>query len=327
MECLQAYERLEVDFAAWARVENVVACSSGTAALHLALEALTLPLGSEVLLPDFTMVACARAVTLAGLTPVFVDCGDDLLMNPGLIDRAISARTKIIMAVHLFGRRCDMGALRSRADKYGLDVVEDLAEAHGIHPHEDTAAACWSFYRNKIVAGEEGGAVSFYDDYPAGLARQLRSLGFTAAHDFQHVPRGHNYRLSNAHAALILPSLMNVEANLRSRRQIEQWYDSACPSEWRMPVRCVPWMYDLRIRGLTRARQDQIVEHLNAAGIAARRSFLPMSQQEEYRRARVVGRGRAATLAAEVFYLPIYPELTREDVERAVDLVVRVARE
>lgn len=314
---MEAYQRLERDFARWARVQHVVGCSSGTAALHLALEALCLPGGSRVICPDFTMVACARAISLAGLTPVFVDCGDDLLLNPTLAEKAArDYDCRALLAVHIYGRCCDMAALHPLATKTDLLVIEDLAEAHGVAPHPNTDAAAWSFYRNKIVAGEEGGAVALRSPHVATLARQLRSLGFTDRHDFLHVPRGHNYRLSNAHASLILDSLANVAENLRRRRQIEQWYDAACPAEWRMPVRAVPWVYDVRIRGLTRQHQDEIVERLNAEGIAARRSFLPMSLQEEYQHERVVGRGVARRLAAEVFYLPIAGGTTPADVGR-----------
>lgn len=319
---MEQYQRLEEDFARWARVKNVVGCNSGTAALHLALESLCLPADSRVICPDLTMVACPRAITLAGLTPVFVDCGEDLLMNPTLVDKAASDYDcRAIMAVHIYGRRCDMAALNMLATKYDLLTVEDLAEAHSVAPHPNTDAAAWSFYRNKIVCGEEGGAVAFRSPQVAALAQQLRSLGFTDRHDFLHVPRGHNYRLSNAHASLILQSLERVEDNLRARRQIEQWYDAACPPEWRMPVRCVPWVYDLRVRGLTRERQDEVVERLNAEGIAARRSFLPMSMQDEYKHERVISRGIAHRMAAEVFYLPCQPGITQERVIWTMELL------
>lgn len=310
---MEPYQQLEHEVGAWAGfpAEHVVACSSGTAALHLALEAMQLPPGAEVIVPDFTMIACARAVTLAGLVPVLVDCKDDLLIDPGSVKKMAEQSGSClaaIVAVHTYGRSCLMEDLCNLGE--GLYVVEDLAESHGIKPHPRTDAACYSFYRNKVVAGEEGGAVAFRDKAHADLARCLRSQGFTDAHDFTHIPRGHNYRLSNANAKLILPSLRQFPENLVARRRIEGWYDEVCPAAWRMPPRDVPWVYDLRIPGMGTETQDAIVRTLQAGGIPARHAFKPMSMQEEYRGARRVGGERALTASREVFYLPIQPGIT-----------------
>lgn len=322
---LQPYEHLEQEFAAWAGVENVVAASSGTSALHLSLEALRLPLGSEVLCPEYTMIACPRAIVLAGLNPVFVDCGEDLLINPNLIEKAVTEKTRAILVVHIYGRRADMKAVMMSAVKHDLYVIEDLAEAHGVRPHPDTDAACFSFYRNKIIAGEEGGAVAFRCPEAAALAKSLRSLGFTADHDFLHIPRGCNYRMSNAHAALILDSLAEVDANLARRREIEGWYNARCPAEWKMPAREVCWVFDLRIPGLWRDKQTEIVRTLNKAGIAARHFFQPMTHQEEFRKCQVVGGANAAAAAREGIYLPVQPDFTTPDsCRRAFELIHQV---
>jgi perosamine synthetase len=149
----QPFELLEDEVADWAGYPrgHVVSCSSGTAALHIALEALQLPQGATVIMPDLTMVACARAVHLAGLVPQFVDCKDDLNMDVRQIDSTQLRSTAAFMAVHLYGR-CAFKMFGFN----NLRVVEDMAEAHGVRPHAETDAACWSFYRNKIVAGEEG---------------------------------------------------------------------------------------------------------------------------------------------------------------------------
>lgn len=328
---MQPFQQLEVEIGKWANVENVVACSSGSAALHLALESMQLPPGSEVLIPDFTMIACARAVTLAGLVPVFVDCNNGLLMDPYLVQEAFDTETGIrpvaTMAVHIYGRRCDMDAIEEWTKVVNdAVVIEDMAELHGVNQHHQTDAAAWSFYANKCVAGSEGGVVAFRDPAHAALARSLRSLGFTDAHDFAHNPRGHNYRMSNVHAELIRQSLARVETNLALRRQIEGLYDAHCPDEWKMPKRDVVWVYDLKIPGLTRERQSVIVRSLNAAGIAARHSFLPMSCQEEYRSCRTVGRGNALRLSNQVFYLPVQPGVTTEKTAREAFEIIRRAQ-
>lgn len=306
---MEPYQELEDAFAQWIGRDRTlcVACSSGTAALHLALESLPLPRGSTVAVPDYTMVACARAVTLAGMTPTFVNCREDLLIDARQIPEA-----KAAMPVHVYGRRCDMEAVHHWAQKTSSLVLEDMAEIHGVLPHPKTHAACWSFYKNKIVGGEEGGMVAFRHANWAGKARRLRTLGFTPRHDFAHEPRGHNYRLANALAELILESLHDYEENVVRRRMVEQWYDERVPEEWQMPWRDAPWVYDLRVPGMTRAQQYAIVSRMNEAGIDARMGFLPMTAQQEYRGET----GPAALRAAdEVMYLPIWPDMAESDAE------------
>lgn len=321
-----AHQLLERKFAEFIgyRPEQVVACSSGSAALHLSLEALRLPPGYEVATGDFNMIAVPRAISLAGLTPVFVDCGDDLLVRPDLLKPAE------VIAVHIYGRICDMNRIAEIAEKFKLNVIEDLAEAHGIKPHPDTDAACWSCFKNKIIHSDsEGGIVAFRDPAHAALARQLRNMGFTEAHDFHHIPRGHNYRLADSLAEKILESLERYPENLVRRREIESWYDEVCPAAWRMPPRAAPWVYDLRIHGLARAKQTEIVKALNAAGIQARHSFVPMSRQEEFKNCRLIADahhffrdlGKADAVSREVFYLPLDPKTTRESTRQAFAII------
>lgn len=299
---VEPYQQLETEFAAWAGVQNPVACATGTAALHLALEAMQLPPGSEVIVPDYTMVACARAVTLAGLVPVFVDCSKDLLIDPTLVADAVSPRTSAIMAVHVYGRRCDVGQLVQIAKSSGLKLIEDSAEAHGVPPHLWTDAVCWSFYRNKIVAGEEGGLVAFRDAKHAALARKLRCIGMESD-SYVHVPRGCSYRMSNAQALMVLESLRCVTTNQQRRRRIEQRLDESCPTEWKMPHREAVWVYDMQLR----AGRDRALNALKAMGIPARPGFVPMHAQAEYRKCKAIGYGACEAASRSMLYLCIDP--------------------
>lgn len=312
---MESYQFLESELGYWIGSQHVVAVNSGTAALHAAIESFQFPLGSEVLVPEFTMVACARAVSLAGLRPVFVDCDDRLLINPEAIEEKITPKTKAIMAVHIYGRLCEMGRLASIAERHGLKVIEDRAEAHGATHTYTPDAACYSFYRNKIVAGEEGGAISFKNPEQAAFARRFRSLGFTDAHDFIHEPRGMNYRISNANAQQIRGSLRKLPINLATRRAIVEIYDKHVPVDWQMPEREAPWVYDVL---LPRAGiQDVVVENLNREGIAARHGFKPMSEQPEY-----LGHYsslNAYRLSQRVIYLPIQPLMPSDEPRRIVD--------
>lgn len=332
----EPFELLESALAAWSGVPHVVGVASGTAALHLALESLLLPLGSEVIVPDFTMIACARAVTLAGMVPVFVDCTDDLLLDLDRLDEAASTcdRARVVMPVHIYGRRCPMDGVALLTRKHNLLVVEDLAEAHGVPVHPGSAAGCFSFFKNKIVCcpDGEGGAVLYPPHGEAGasracLARQLRCLGFGPAHDYTHIGRGHNYRLANLLAAPILDSLANVDANLAARRRVEEMYDQHCPDEWRMPRRDAVWVYDVRIPGMSSETQTRVVKALQAAGIAARHAFKPCSSQEEYRHCRKFGGERAARASHEVIYLPCVPyTVTGAIAAKAFEVIRREVR-
>lgn len=319
---MEAYQLLEVELAKWIGCEppQVVVCSSGTAALHLALESLRLPEGAHVVTSDFNMVAVPRAIKLAGMEPVFVDCNEQLLMSVEATEQC-RIRTQGwsayephgLIATHIYGRCCDMDALVRIADvlsdSHYFRIIEDLAEAHGIRPHRASDAACWSFYRNKVVAGEEGGAVYFKDADHAALARQLRSLGFTDAHDFNHIARGHNYRLANCLAELARDSLEQFSENVAARRRLESAYDALCPDAWRMPQRAAPWVYDLRLPGMTSGQQSGLVNALQAAGIHARHAFKPMTLQEEFCNCRNIGSKNAHAASREVIYLPLTPAL------------------
>lgn len=311
---MEAYQELEQKFGAWATMPHCVACSSGTSALHLALEAFKLPPGSAVLLPEFTMVACARAVTMAGLRPVFVDCTDDLLMDVEELADLPVFDARAIMPVHIYGRRCNMPKIHNLAMQEGLAVVEDCAEIHGAPLSGKADAYCFSFYKNKIVYGEEGGIIVFAKSAFADVARELRSHGFTPEHDFLHAPRGVNARLSNAHASLILASFEQMEENLAKRREVEGWYNELVPQEWHMPAREVCWVYDIRI---PKTDLYAVIKELGEKGIQARHSFKPMSAQPEYQ-----GHFKhlnAFRLSREVIYLPVYPDMTRERVEAIVE--------
>ena len=344
---LEQHKLLEQSLSKWSSCEDIVSCSSGTAALHLALESLKLSVGCSVVIPDYTMVACARAVILAGLNPVFCDVNDSMLMDLDHLDSLLSNDDSIVavMPVHLYGRRFPMDQLSVLRNKYGLYIIEDLAEAHGINPHWSADASCWSFYINKIVAGEEGGAVAFKSKYYSDVARSLRCLGFTSDKDYNHIPRGHNYRMSNAHASLILESLKSVEDNLQKRKDIEKVYDKIMPYEWqnvRAGVRDVVWVYDLRIRNLDKTKQDTIVKTLRYNGIEARHGFKPLSSLDEFRvigrqqkkreeKCRLRGDDRQKTkkgvwnstvLSREIIYLPVVPDVTTaEQVFKASELI------
>lgn len=316
---MQEYELLEERFGEFIDNPNVVVCSSGTAALHLAFEVLRASVYNhdnyagpeqrlpehivQVAVPDIAMIACPRAVTSAGLVSDLLPVTELGLLDGSQVDD-VNKHTGVL-ALHLYGRRCDTEFL----DAY---VVEDLAEAHGMKPNKDSFAACWSFYRNKIIHGEEGGAVAFRDQTNAELARELRTLGMTNRHDFMHKPRGMNYRLSNANADPIIKSLSEFDNNLLRRRRVEVMYNEVIPKEWQLPQRDIPWVYDLELPEETDTWQ--VVQQLIARGIAARQCFKPMSWQPEFKKESTCP--NAERIAKRRLYLPIHPAYQRETVNR-----------
>lgn len=323
---MEAYVELEHRFREYVGWGYPVACNSGTAALHLALESLELPLGSQVIVPEFTMVACARAVILAGLQPVFVDCDDNGLMDLDTIHRYITHRTSAIMLVHIYGRSTPRSVINKLHDHVGhrIAIIEDWAEhtkpapTDGLEQWIDSDVLCWSFYKNKIIHGEEGGMVLFKGRSKANLAKSLRCQGFTEDHDFKHNPRGCNYRMPNALAKPILSSLAAVDSNLAYRKQLEELYNSIIPTELQQPLRESPWVYDLRLPPLVDA--FIITRKLNEQDVPARQSFKPMSMQPEF-----MGHYEhlnAYRLSRELIYLPMSDTTNFTEVERNARLLL-----
>ena len=323
---MQPFERLERDFARFVgcEPEQMVVCSSGTAALHLALESLGIPEVGCVVVPDYTMIACPRAVSMSRMVPMFADVdARSLTLCQNDMDYALED-AQAIMPVAVYGRSVHPSVF-DLARKHDLKIVEDLAEAHGVPPHPSSDAACWSFYVNKIVAGEEGGAVMFKDSHAANVARELRCLGFGPERDYWHRPRGHNYRLANALASLIGENLSQVKRNVEKRRVCEAVWNDATPDEWRMLKRDAPWVYDLRIPGMDWDAQAVIVRELRAEGIEARPGFKPMHLQDEYSRGyRDSTFPNSTSASREIFYLPLLPVVTPETARKALNIVRRV---
>lgn len=302
--------RFEEAFAAYHNVPHGVACSSGTTALTLALRALGVGPGDEVIVPEFTMIASAWAVTYTGATPVFVDCGDDLNIDVSRVEERITPRTRVIMPVHVYGRQCDMAALLNLAYEYNLRVVEDSAEAHGVRPVGDIA--CFSLFANKIITAGEGGICLTRDPHLAEQMAHLRAMAFTRDHSFLHKKLAYNYRMTNMQAAVALAQTEQLDTILATRRDIEKRYDEALhdvPGVTLMPPRDVLWMYDLRAE-----RRDELCAFLADEGVETRVFFKPMSRQPGYYDAGWPELN-AARLSADGLYLPTYTGLTAADQE------------
>jgi dTDP-4-amino-4,6-dideoxygalactose transaminase len=308
--------QFEQEFARYNGVAHGVACSSGTTALTLALRVLGVGPGDEVIVPEFTFISTAWAVTYLGATPVFVDCADDLNIDVARIREKITPRTRAIIPVHVYGRRCAMESIMALAAEHDLRVIEDSAEAHGIRPVADIA--CFSLFANKIVTSGEGGICLTDDPVLAERIAQLRGLGISSDHSYLHPELAYNFRMTNLQAAVALAQVEQLDQILALRRDIEKRYDiGLCdiPGITVMPPRDVLWMYDVRA-----ADRERLRAYLAAEGIETRVFFKPMSRQPDY-----LDPGwpalNASRFSEDGLYLPTYTGMTEDDQAYIVDRI------
>lgn len=322
------YQKLEealVNFTGAKSADHVVVCNSGTAALHLALESLyhhiPVPLRqrSYIAVPDYCMVAVPRAVVLAGFQPVFIDCNlDDYNMNLKSLIKAYQHLKGDIfgtIVVHNYGREVNTDEFHSKIAKvsnHSFYLIEDLAECHTSFPSPQSKAACWSFYKNKVLNGEEGGCVTFLQEYNAEYARSLRTIGFTKEHNYKHIPRGHNYRLANSLASIILDNLNYLSTKIKRVKQIEEIYDSIFRNVYPFLIRnrSNTWVYDVRIPDMTKELQEIMVKQLQNIHPGVRYGFKQNSDQDEFKPSFVysdtgIARTNSNTLSTEIISYPI----------------------
>lgn len=280
----------EAAFAAFCGVRHAVATNNGTTALHLALVALNLQPGDEVIVPTVTYIASANAVTYCGATPVFVDVSPDTLnIDPAAIRSKISPRTKGIIAVHLYGHPADMDAINAVARECKLWVVEDAAEAHGAEVNGKRVGglaqcAIFSFFGNKIITTGEGGMVTTDDEELAARLRLFRGQGMDPKRRYWFPVVGYNYRMTNIQAAIGLAQLEGISASLAERENLAGWYAESLrdlSDRILLPVQAgwakhVYWMYTVYLRDGGERERDAVMQYLDELGIETRPVFYPM---------------------------------------------------
>jgi perosamine synthetase len=322
----------EEEYARFCDVEYAVAVNSGTAALHLALLALGVGPGDEVLVPTLTYVATANAVVYCGAKPVFVDCDPETwTIDPGCLENLITARTRGIIVVHLFGHPADMDPILETAARHGLFVLEDAAQAHGAeykHRHVGGLgnAAIFSFFGNKIITTGEGGMVVTRSAAIADKVRLLRGQGMDPSRRYWFPVIGYNYRMTNLQAAVGLAQLERIEQRLTERQQVARWYDQRleplqdlvqCPHTQRW-ARRVHWLYTVLLRETVRIERDEIAALLWEQGIETRPVFWPIHLLPPYAPA-VRSLPVSESIARRGLSLPTHSWVTQDDVDRVAD--------
>nr|WP_246513883.1 DegT/DnrJ/EryC1/StrS family aminotransferase [Neoroseomonas soli] len=329
-------DAFEADFAAFCGAREAIALNSGTSALHLALLALGIGPGDEVIAPAMTFVATVAAIRYAGATPVLADVDPETWnLDPAAFERAITARTRAVIPVHLHGRMAEMDAITRIARRHGLAVIEDAAQAHGARMRNRSAGTigdigCFSFYpgKNLGACGEGGGVVTDRQDLAATI-RQLRDWGQEGR--YNHVRHGFNYRMDGIQGAILAVKLKHLPEWTRRRREVAALYDDLLAgSPIGTPAKPKELEHVYHVYAIRHPERDRLAHGLAEAGIATGLHYpRPVHLQPAYAE---LGRGPGSfpvseRLAEEFLSLPIFPELTPAQQRQICDTLLRLASE
>jgi perosamine synthetase len=322
----------EERFAAMVGVPHAVATSSGTTALHLALLGYGIGRGDEVITVPFTFIASANSIVYTGARPVLVDVReDDFTMDPSLVEAAVTPRTRAIMPVSLYGQPADLPAIEAIAERHGLAVIEDAAQAHGA-AIGDRRSGSWgvgtfSFYPTKNMTTGEGGMLTTADGQVAGRMRLLREHGMDVR--YHHDVLGYNFRMTDLAAAIGLAHLPRLAGFNGRRRAIAARYDAELRGVITPAVRAgvthVYHQYTLRV-----ADRDAFAERLADRGVGSAIYYpIPVHRQKPFL---ALGYGDerypvTERLTEQVLSIPVHPSLTDDEVATVIGAVNETADE
>ena len=330
----------EEKFAAYMGMRHGIAVNNGTNALILAVKALDLPEGGEIIMPTFTIISCALACIYNNLKPVLVDCKPDTWnMNVNQIEEKISNKTKAIMVVHIYGHPVDMDPVMEIAQKYNLYIIEDAAEVIGAAYKGRRCGsfgdvACFSFYANKTITTGEGGMVLTNNDKLAEKLGRLRNLSFIPERRFYHEELGYNFRMTNIQAAIGLAQLERIEEHINKKRGIGQLYTQLLSQipRLQLPVekkwaKNIYWVYGIVLDEQTGTDREQFSRKLREEGIETRPFFLGMHEQPIFHSMGLFNRESypvSERIARQGLYLPSGLTLTEREIEQVVKAVREV---
>ena len=327
----------EQSFGQFCGVREAISCNNGTSALHLALQALGVGPGDEVIVPTLTYIATANAVRYCGATPVLVDSEPRTLnLDPARIEARITPRTRGVIPVHLYGHPADMDPILELAGRRGLFVLEDAAESHGaLYRGTKTGAlgtaATFSFFGNKIITTGEGGMITTSDSALASKLRLLRGQGMDPERRYWFPLVGNNFRMTNIQAAIGLAQLENVDYHLAMRRRVASWYDlhlAGLREHIELPVeeawaRHSYWMYTILLKHSGESGRDELIREMASAGIETRPVFYPMHVMPPYLEA-AGSYPVAEACSRRGMHLPTHGLLTEDDIVYIADTLTRL---
>lgn len=283
-------DRFEAEFASFCGSRYAVCVSNGTVAIQLALTAHGIGDGDEVIMPNLSFIATANATLHCGATPIFADIDPfNLCLDPTKIESLITPKTKAIMPVHLYGHPADMKAITELANKYGLWVIEDAAEAHGAKAYGKTVGswghcATFSFYGNKNLTTGEGGMITTDDEDFYNRCKYLRDHAMSKEKRYWHTAPGFNFRMTNIQAAIGCAQLERADQIMEKRQLIFKWYEKYLvkldglslnrTNEWATNAY---WLICLENKKWTEIERDDFMIELKKRGVDSRPFFYPMS--------------------------------------------------
>ena len=329
--------KFENAFAKYMKAKHAIAVNTGTSALHLAIAAIGIKSGHEVVLPSFTFVATAEAILLAEAKPVFVDINSETYnVSPIEIEKVITKQTKAVIPVDLYGLPTDMQQIREIADKHGLAIIEDACQAHGASykrkpPGTFADATCWSFYASKNMTTGEGGMITTNDAELAEKMRLMRSHG--EKEKYKSIVLGHNYHMSEIQAAIGLVQLQRLPKFLSKRRENSRRLSGRLRSAKILRLPREPkgyehswYLYTVRLDS-KKKRRDKIVKTLRKRGIGAETYYVtPVHLMPYYSRFGSYKLPETEKAAEQVFSLPVHPGVTTRQIEFIGESVLRIIK-
>lgn len=322
-------QNLEANFATFCSTEHAIGVGSGTDALHIAIRALGIGPGDEVITVSHTFIATVEAIILAGAHPVLIDIdADTLTMNPDQIESRITNRTKAIIPVHLYGHPADMDPIMEVAKAYNLKVIEDACQSHGAEYKGRRTGSlgdigCFSFYCTKNLGGYgEGGIITTSNSELANICRMLRDHGQNAK--YYHSMIGLNARLDEIQAAVLNIKMPRLEGWTENRRNIARAYDAGLPRGLSKPLEMSWARHVYHIYSIRTPDREQIREWLGNKGIGTGMHYpVPVHLQEAWHNYGGEKCSLPVTEKAvgEILSLPMYPELTHEEVKYVCESV------
>ncbi|MBD2751533.1 DegT/DnrJ/EryC1/StrS family aminotransferase [Spirosoma validum] len=324
----QEVEAFEQQFAAYCQTRHCIGVANGLDALTLVLKAWDFPAGSEVIVAANAYIASVQSITLAGLTPVFVEPDPQTyLLDPAKLEVAITSCTRAILPVHLYGRCCDMEPINTLAKQYNLNVLEDAAQAHGALYQKKQAgslgdAAAWSFYPSKnLGALGDAGAITTNDDTLADKLRALRNYGSKQKYVNDYL--GHNSRLDEIQAAILSVKLPWLDDENKRRRALAQQYLSRiCNPDVMLPPSDQLDQDAWHLFVIRHPRRDALRTFLRERGIGTDVHYpIPPHRQQAYETFAHLSFPIAEQLHKEVVSLPLNPTLTDGEIAYVIDTI------
>lgn len=329
----------EKQFAEFCGTKYALACCNGTMTLHIAIKALGIGPGDEVIMPTLTYIATANAVAYCGAKPVFVDSEPDTWnMDPNQLEEKITDRTKAILPVHLYGLSCNMTEILEIANRHGIPVIEDAAEAHGATWDGHRVGSMgkvgsFSFFGNKIITCGEGGMLTTDDKELYDEMLNLRSQGVDPNKRYWHTKVAYNYRMTNMQAAVGLAQLENIDWHLAQRKRISDLYSKYLPmldglvSVQKVPAEAthVYWMNSIVLADDVKLERDEVMRQMEEKNIEMRPLFYPMHVMPPYYDADL-HLPVAEKLASRGINLPSHAMLSEDQVRYIVESLAEIVK-